>query len=379
MYTAIRFRWNISYLLRHSSELKQFRKAGFSFAKSEGEKDFVEKWKLIYFSPNVKYYRFYASFIGNNVNILPDDLFHMIIEPQLNNQNALSLYSDKNLYDMLVDEKAFPKSLLRNIDGDFLDENYHFVRMSNEKFRSSILENPDIINMGHLIVKPSIDSCGGVGVRLFKRTDKKQWISNDGILLSYETLLNLYSRNFIIQECIEPSNFVRQFNPESYNTFRVITYRSVVDDKPKLLGFYLRIGAKGCFKDNVHSGGFVCPVTPKGILSNYAMDGQRKFHTVVNGINLKQDTFVIPNYQGIINLAFEIAQKMALQRLLSFDIILNRENVPRIIEINIKNQTITTIQTTIGPFFGEYTDEVIEYCRSNVNKICYESVFRKIY
>ncbi len=376
MYSVVEFRWNIAYQFSHRKELKQYRKAGFSFDKCGGETAFVEKWKSICRSPNVDYYRFYASFIGNNVNILPDDLFHKVIEPILNNQNALSLYSDKNLYDKLIDGKVFPKCLLRNIDGDFFDGQYRYLHMNVEMFRSMVLEKPEIVSNGRFIVKPSIDTCGGIGIRLFKRTEDNRWISNDGKFLSLETLLGLYNRNFIIQECIEPSNFVKQFNPESYNTFRVITYRSLVDDQPKLLGIYMRIGPKGSFKDNVHSGGFVCPISSNGILFQFAMDGQRKTHTIINGIDLEHSSFVVPNFQGIINLAFEVARKMTLQRLLSFDIILNQENQPRIIEINIKNQTITTIQTTTGPFFGDYTDEVLEYCQTNKDKICYESVFR---
>lgn len=377
MYSVVKLRWNIAYHFRHRVELYQFKKAGFSFAKCEGETAFVEKWKSIDHSPNVDYYRFYASFIGNNVNILPDDIFRKVIEPILNNQNAISLYSDKNLYDKLIDDKAFPNCLLRNIDGDFFDSQYRSLHMTEETFRSKVLEKPEIISNGHLIVKPSIETCGGRGIRLFKRTEDNCWISNDEKLLSLNNILRLYNRNFIIQECIEPSNFVKQFNPESYNTFRVITYRSLADDEPKLLGMYMRIGPKGSFKDNVHSGGFICPISSEGILFKFAMDGQRKTHTIINGIDLEQNSFVVPNYQGIINLAFEVARKMTLQRLLSFDIILNQENQPRIIEINIKNQTIITIQTTTGPFFGDYTDEVIEYCQANKDKICYESVFRK--
>lgn len=376
MYLAVRLRWNIAYQLRHRTELKEFRKAGFPLAKCEGEEAFADRWKSICSTPSVGFYRFYAPFIGNNKDILPDDIFHMTIEPMLNNQNALSLYSDKNLYDKLIDEKAFPKSLLRNIDGDFFDDKYRLVRMTEEVFRSMILENPEIINSGRFIIKPTIETCGGIGVRLFNRTSDNRWISNDGQVLSLGSLASLYRSNFIIQECVEPSDFVRQFSPEAYNTFRVITYRSIADDLPKLLGFYMRIGAKGSFKDNVHSGGFVCPVTSEGVLFRYAFNGKRKRHTVINGVDLESGTYTVPNYQGVVDLAFAVAKKMTLQRLLSFDIILNHENQPRIIEINIKNQTITTVQTTTGPFFGEYTKEIIEYCQTHKNKICYESVFR---
>lgn len=379
MYSIVRLRWDISYRLKHKLQLRRFRKSGFSFAKREREEDFIRKWKVIYKYPCIDDYRFYASFIGEDPNILPDDLFHIIVEPTLNSQNALSLYSDKNLYDKLIDNKAFPVCLLRNIDGDFFDSNYKLLSdFDRVAFNSIILNNATLISQGRFIVKPTIDSYGGNGVRLFKQTEGRTWTSNDGVTLSFDKLIELYHSNFVIQECLEPAGFVKQFNPESYNTFRVITYRSVIDDKPKLLGFYMRIGAKGNFKDNVHSGGFVCPVGNDGKLFHYALDGRRKRHTVVNGINLENGDYCIPNYNGIIDFVFQISRKMLLQRLLSFDILLDKNNQPRIVEINIKNQTITTVQTTTGTFFGELTDEVIEYCRTHKDKICFESVFRRL-
>lgn len=379
MYSIVRLRWNISYRLKHKLQLRRFRKGGFSFAKCEREDEFIQKWKVLYKYPSIDDYRFYASFIGEDPNILPDDLFHIIVEPTLNSQNALSLFSDKNLYDKLVDDKAFPVCLLRNIDGDYFDSKYKLLNsFDGAAFNAIVLNNAALMSQNRFIIKPTVDSCGGNGVRLFKLTEKGDWRNDDGITLSFNKLIELYHSNFVIQECVEPSEFVKQFNPESYNTFRVITYRSVIDDEPKLLGFYMRIGVKGSFKDNVHSGGFVCPVGKDGKLFHYALDGQRKRHSVVNGINLENGDYQVPNYGTIIDFVFQISRKMLLQRLLSFDIILDENNQPRIIEINIKNQTIMTVQTTTGTFFGELTDEVIEYCRTHKDKICYESVFRKL-
>ena len=44
------------------------------------------------------------------------------------------------------------------------------------------------------------------------------------------------------------------------------------------------------------------------------------------------------------------------------------------IEFNIKNQTVTTVQTSGKTFFGEFTDEVIDYCKIRRDKIKYSMI-----
>lgn len=40
-----------------------------------------------------------------------------------------------------------------------------------------------------------------------------------------------FGRDFIIQECVEQSEYISQFNPSSVNTLRLSMYRSVKDNK----------------------------------------------------------------------------------------------------------------------------------------------------
>ena len=55
-------------------------------------------------------------------------------------------------------------------------------------------------------------------------------------------------------------------------------------------------------------------------------------------------------------------------------IILDEANIPHVIEFNIKNQTVTTVQTSGKTFFGEFTDEVIDYCKIRRDKIKYSMI-----
>ena len=97
-------------------------------------------------------------------------------------------------------------------------------------------------------------------------------------------------------------------------------------------------------------------------MASYASNGTRKKYTIVNGVDLEHKTCKIPNFDKILAMAFEGARMNPLNRVLCFDIILDTNNTPHIIEYNLRAQTIITIQTTYKTFFGEFTDEIIEYC-----------------
>lgn len=368
-------RINGVYINNHKKELVRFcESAGVTLSKRKGEGEFIKKWKPIYENVNIDFYRFYANFCGEDPNILSDDIYHTVIEPILNDQAVLSVYSNKNMYELLMNRNVFPVCLLRNIDGDFLDRDYQVISMNEDEFRKRIIMNERVRRLKQFICKPTTDTSGGNGVHLYKLGDDGRWTNEEGKLLSLDILVNEYKKDFILQECINPSNFVKQFNETSFSTLRIFTYRSVKDDSVHFIGGYLRVGAKGSFKDNVWGGGYACPINPNGTLAEFATDSQRKKYDNINGISLTDNTFEIPNFDKVMELVTYVAKKNVPNRLLSFDILLDEDNIPHVIEFNIKNQTVTTIQTSGRTFFGEYTDEVIEYCMNRKDKIKYSMV-----
>lgn len=352
----------------HAREIESMCKtANITLHPVDGEEDFLTKWKPLMGNVNIDSYRFYSQFIGCDPNILPDDLFHAVIDPLINDKPSLPVYLNKNLYELLISKEAFPVCVIRNVNGDFLDKDYRDIQMNDKVFEDIIVNNQELIKQGRFIIKPTVETGRGKGVRLFTYQNGK-WISNDGKEFSLEFINKEYFADYIIQECVEPSDFVKQFNPTSYSTCRIYTYRSVKDGSMHFLGGYLRIGDTGSFKDNIGSGGFAIPIMDDGSLAHFASNGTRNKYDEVNGVNLKDNTFYIPNFDKVLGLAFEGARRIPLDRVLSFDILLDKDNNPHIVEFNLKCQTITTMQTTYKTFFGEYTDEIIEYCLNKIKK-----------
>ncbi len=365
------FRINHEYIRNHKAELVRFCKtADVKLNPRTREDEFIDKWSRIYPKVNVDFYRFYANFIGDDVNILADDIYHTVVEPILNEQSSQFVYGNKNYYELLMNPEIFPVCVLRNIAGDYMDREYKVLCMDDIEFKKRIIDNSRLRKLGRFISKPTTDTSGGNGVHLFTLSEDGIWTSENQETLSLGLLESWYKKDFIVQECIQPSSFVRQFNETSFSTFRIFTYRSVKDDSTHFIGGYLRVGAKGSFKDNVWGGGYACPILPNGRLASFATDSQRKRYNNINGISLKKE-FSIPNFDKILEMTKYVAEKNIPNRLLSFDIILDNENIPHVIEFNIKNQTVTTVQTSGNTFFGEFTDEVIEYCSKHMDKITY--------
>ena len=376
-YNLISFYFKHLYSNNHKRQLVQFsNNAGVVISKTEGENEFIKKWQPIYNKVNVDFYRFYSHYIGNDSRIVSDDIFHYIIEPVLNSRTLIPVFSNKNMFEKILDRNFFPICILRNIEYDYMDRDYNLIKMNQNLFDSLILNNEKIKKLGRFIVKPTTNSSGGKGVKLFVKNENDEWVSTTGEILSLDYLNKYYKSNFIIQQCIEPSAFIKQFNPTSYSTLRLFIYRSVNDNMPYYLGGYLRVGAQGSFKDNVWGGGFACPIMPDGSLANFASDAKRKRYDNINGISLTENTFQIPNWKKVIELVNHISTQLPSIRLISYDIILDKDNMPKVIEFNTKAQTVTTIQTTTKPFFGEFTDEVIEYCKNNLKKISYHISFQ---
>lgn len=359
----------------HDKEVKKLAAmCSMDLSPLQTEKDWLKKWSVFPMPINVNLYRYFASRSGENINIVPDDVFHVIIEPIMNSRTALPVYLDKNMYEKLLPAEYFPECIIRNMEYDYMDKDYKVLHFTDDSFKQYVLENKELISDGRIIVKPSLETGGGIGVRMF-RFKGNRWISNDGKELTLTYLNKTYKKNFILQKCIDTSEFVSQFNPDSFNTFRICTYRSVVDDQLHILAGYLRIGDIGHFNDNIKGGGYACPIK-NGHLSKIAFGKSytQTYDRIYNVILDKE--LAIPNWDKITELVKDASNRLTPYRFICFDVILDKNNNPHLIEFNIKTETLTGPQTMIGPYLGPFTQEVIDYTVKHLNKIYYNYSLR---
>lgn len=329
--------------------------------KLEGEEVWVNKWSVLSKSVNRKFYRTFSKYIGEDVNIVPDDICHNIIEPILNPIRYRSLYADKCMFEKFLFNcsvnQVTPRTLLRNINGIYYDESYNEFD-KNKLDIASILDS-----FNKLIIKPSVDSSSGRNILFFeKRGDSFFMSGNNSEKLSLAFLEKVFGTNFLIQECVKQSPFMAQFCETSVNTLRVQLYRSVKNNEIVIPNVIMRIGKSGSLVDNAHAGGCFIGVREDGVIYDKVCNQYGETSHVFNNIDFQKNTFVIPDFYKVKQLAVEVGKCIPHCRCIALDIMIDHMGIPCLIEYNVSVFSPWLFQFTTGTAFGAYTDEVIEYC-----------------
>jgi hypothetical protein len=280
-----------------------------------------------------------------DAEMVPEEIFRSEIEPCLNRYPKTELLSNKNFYSRWFPGGVFPKVFLHNIDGEFYDEHYRLLYSEEKDNLLTQLPFP-------VVIKPSFGTYGGASVYFPKSESELRQRMAD-------------VRNYVVQERIEQHDFFDRFNQCGLNTLRVCTYRSVKTNKIHVLNVSLRMGRGGSL-DNETAGGIVCSIGDEGNFHRYALD---KYGTAFvkhpdTGV-VFAELKTIPYFDALKRIALDIAQHVYLTRLVSLDMCLDKKDNWRVIEFNLFGHSIRFAQYAGKPFFGQFTNEVIEYCQQH--------------
>ena len=320
-----------------------------------GEEKFIARWKVLDSKVSPMAYRFYSNYIGENADIVPPDVARQYIEPVLNSGECEKFYSDKNSFGVFIDSGDMPKTLFRSMGYKLYDGEYNVVTTSNF--------DDCFASLDRVIVKPAKE-LGGHGITFFERKNGVL-VNEDDVPLTLDYLNSTYKTDFLIQECFVQSDYIAQFNPTSVNTIRVNTYRDINTGEIHVLGAAMRIGAKGSQVDNATSGGVIVGVDDSGKLGSCVYDKYGKSSKVYNDIDFDANEYIIPNFENVKSFAIKITKRLPHMRLLALDIVLDKTNTPKLIEVNCNNFSVKFLQLTKQPVFGKYTSDIIEYCLEN--------------
>ena len=331
-----------------------------------GEREWKVQWKNLSKNVNYDYYRVYSRYIGHDMDIVPDDICHNVIEQILNPQKFKGCIDDKNLFDLVMStrfsEPITPCTILRSLDGELLNSDYKVVNDFDSEIKRIAIDK--------LIAKPTFDSSSGVGVCMFNRIGGVgDYIDvKTGVSLSKDYLERTLGENYIVQECLQQSDFMSQFCKTAVNTIRVATYRSVRTGKVDVINSIMRIGLDGSFIDNAHGGGCFVGVGHDGKIGKYLCNQYGERFERFNGIDFSKSDFVIPNIEKVWDFSCKVASAVPHMKLIQLDIAIDKEGNPKLIEYNIRAFSPWLYQFTTGPAFGKYTQEIIDYCIEHKDK-----------
>lgn len=343
------------------------RKNDIDNKKSIGEKEWIEKWSQFGLKAKPTQYRVFSHYIGHNINIVPEDICHDFIETILNPMRFRGYYADKNVFDKLFPTGYLPRTLLRKINGIYYDNDYQPIQLDEEQLFKIL----DYSNTNKIVIKPSVGGMSGHGVRVFcKKSDTThKWEEiNTKDILGKKYIEHYYGSNIILQEAMQQSDYISQFNPSSINTLRLSVYRSVKDNNCHVLGAIMRIGGKGSVVDNAHAGGCFVGIHSDGSFCHEVCNQFGQKQTIFNDIDFTKD-YYYPNWKEVVEFAESVGTYILHHRLLALDIVLDKDNKPHLIEFNVEGFSSWLFQYTVSAAFGEYTNEILDYCKSKQDEI----------
>ncbi|MBK3519935.1 sugar-transfer associated ATP-grasp domain-containing protein [Carboxylicivirga marina] len=322
---------------------------------------YKKKWGQLGVEIKDIYLRNASGFLGYfDINVVPSDLYFSVIEPTLNNRKYALAYEDKARIDWINKPNNIPPIYVRNINGVFYDNNKSEI--SKESIDLDVLlEGKDGV-----VVKKTIEVHGGKGVEMFDRNAKGQMENSKGEVLSIVLLEEKFEKDFMVQKLVDQHPYYKALNPSSLNTYRVLTYRSVVDNQIHVLYSYLRIGAPESRVDNISNGGvFLC--VKNGRFAEFGLKKGGIKVERMNGSIAFKDMDKPPLLDEVFALAKELAASHYYCRLLGFDLAVNAEGKVVHIETNTSDIGIEGLQSVHGGLFHKYTDEVLEYCQTHAS------------
>lgn len=341
-----------------------------SISKSKNKElrdEWIKKWSVLGQKADPIYYDVFSYYMGDSLDIVPENICHDVIERILNPVHYEGYYTDKNNFDKLFPQGFLPTTILRKMNGFYFDANYKLLAIS-EKNLNKLLDN---CGYDKIVIKPTLDSSSGKGVKLAVKKDKGFHIVGSNCeVVSYSWLESNYGKDFIIQEGLAQCDYISYFNPTSVNTLRLTVYRSVVNNKCVVPSAIMRIGGKGSVMDNAHAGGGYVALKLDGTLGNRVFDQYGKSVPIFNGIDFSK-TYRIENFEKIIDFAKQVGQCIYDHRLLALDIMIEKSGKPRLIEFNTGTTgaySMWLFQYAGIPAFGNYTDEIIEYCKNHLDE-----------
>ena len=311
---------------------------------SEIESEHQKKWSVFRREVDMSTLRICKNISGDaDPRIVPEDIFVSDIEPTLTKDEACHFLSHKSFYNRWFPKGVFPEGIFHCIDGQYLDEKLHPISRDKLEKIAGRIAYP-------VVFKPNWHTYGGEGVH---------FVANKEELLS----LCEESNDFVVQKKVNQHDFFQKYNALGLNTIRVYVYKSVSDNTPHILNMALRMGREGSL-DNLSAGGIQSMIRETGFLNSYAVDkyGQRFDQHPDTGVRFDEK---IPNFDGLKKLSLQMSKYIFFTHIVGLDLCYDDSGNWRVIEINTKGHTIRFSQYGGKAFFGEHTEEVIQYCQRN--------------
>lgn len=319
---------------------KLYKRNGIEIKKltSAQKKSIRKLWGVHDYSTHILYYSITGEF---NERICSELVFRTKIEPYFNDKRVNYAWDDKCFFDVFQPELPFPYTLIRNVRGMYFDHDYKAFDL--DEAIKIVSQNLPVI------IKPSIVSGSSRGIYKIEKVQE------------VEQILKHYHRDFVVQRIITPCKVFKLLSPKAVCIMRIITL--IMDNKSVLLSSTLRINTSDAIADGYITkdgrGMLAIGINEDGTLKDSGIHscGER-ISKLPNGIEFAGKK--IPNYDMACKMVTNAHMRMPMFRIVGWDVTIDENLNPIIMEYNLKGMGIYYYQLVNGPLFGDITEKVIK-------------------
>lgn len=311
----------------------------------EQKKQIRDFWKP-YCHVSCKWAQYYTAKNGLfDPRYIPNDLYYTKIDQHFNSRRLGYGFNDKNYYSKIFAGIKQPDVVVRKINGLIFDENYSQISVEQAKAK--------ITGCEETICKPSQLTGSGRGIFFFDGIQSVDKFLNDP---SYD--------DYVVQKIIEQHSALDKVHKGSVNCIRICTL--LLQDGVHVLSSVLRMGFgdsrvdNATAKDNQKYDGMSCGINGDGTLKKYAHGYNNGSCYEKHPDGLIFEGFEIPSYEKAVEMVKKAHTLIAHFRLVSWDIAIDKNGDPVLIEANMRKGSINFHQFNNGPLFGELTERVLD-------------------
>lgn len=332
---------------RLKAEIALMKNSDKSYKLSSEQKKQVKAFWKPYCRVSPKWARFYAAKNGEfDPRYIPNTVYYTKIDQYFNSRKLGYGFNDKNYYSKIFAGIKQPEVVVRKINSIIYDADYNILSVE-EAFKRITAED-------EVICKPSQESGSGRGISFFTRADEepvKSFLTDK----SYD--------DYVVQKLIRQNSELNKVHTGSVNCIRICTLLS--EDGVHVLSAVLRMGFgnskvdNATAKDNEKYDGMSCGIDENGCLKKYAHGYSTGLQCEKHPDGLVFEGFKIPSYEKAVELVKKAHPLIAHFRLVSWDIAIDEEGEPVLIEANMRKGGINFHQFNNGPLFGDLTEKVL--------------------
>lgn len=310
---------------------------------SEQHSEIDKFWSRFY---NIRHssHEYYTQVTGKFYKeYIPNSLWKRIIDPWFNEWKLAHYIDNKCYYHRIFSQLGIklPNIIAYRLNNFWYDSNDEVITFEDVVTKTT--------NSDECFIKVAVESWGGAGVFHFTQAHGRKKL---------ESIISSIDGDLVIQEGVKQSQALATINSDSVNTIRVLSFLKS-DGSVVILSTILRLGVKGAKVDNASNGGIVVGIKEDGRLKDvaYSIAGDvfrehPTSHVAFNNIE-------IPQYVQIINTITRSHPRFPHFRLIAWDFAVDSSDKPVLIEVNLNDAGLASLQLTNGPVFGSRTEEIL--------------------